>query len=355
MKKTAFCVALWLVPTFVANAQQPPALPCMFDDVKCAATARLKSPTRNKFYWSAAFAKPLEQRFGTAPDELLIYLNLDNISAGYPNRPHAASLPADLQRDVHDAIAELPASLKQLIDKKLAGIYFVKDLGGTGYTDYVRGGWFSRDAGFIVLDMDVLEKQKANAWATWKENTPFKPDPAYKLETVIEAPGEDNRKNAIQYILLHELGHILSIGEKIHPSWEDRPKSEPNLDAFPFAKLSWAIDHAGDRYTSRFDAAFPERSDVVYYFGAKLDGKNVIPTYEKLQRTDFPTLYASTRPGDDFAESFASYVHTVLMKRPWEIRVFVDGKLGKTYRLCWEEKRCAEKRRLLEEFLGIKN
>ena len=50
-------------------------------------------------------------------------------------------------------------------------------------------------------------------------------------------------------------------------------------------------------------------------------------------------------------ESFVSYVHTVLLKRPLEIRLYRDGRIAKTYRSCWEEKRCAEKRKFLEEFL----
>lgn len=334
-------------------AQAPPALPCAKADATCARAEGIKSPSRTRAFWAAAFAKPLEQRFGTAPDELLVFLNLDNIAEGYPNSPHAAILPEDFARDVRDAIAELPALVKSLIDRKLAGIYFVKDLGGTGYTDYVRGNATERDAGLIVLDMAVLSKQTANAWATWKENTPFKPDARVRLEATIEASAQDNRKNAIQYILLHELGHILSIGENIHPVWDKPPNSEPGLDKFPFANLAWEIDQAGNRYSSRFDAKFPERKDVVYYFGAKLDGKAMAGVYEKLEGTSFPTLYAATHPGDDFAESFVSYVHTVMMKRPWEIRLFQDGKLIRSVGLCWEEKRCAEKRRLLEGFLGV--
>jgi hypothetical protein len=231
----------------------------------------------------------------------------------------------------------------------LAGIYFVSDLGGTGFTDYAKGGWFSRDAGFSVFDIDVLAKQTANAWATWKERSPFADDPAFRLEARIENEAGDNRKNAIQYILLHELGHILSIGEDIHPRWDEAPSS---VDDFPFARLSWEFIPAESRYASLFDKPFALRRDVVYYFGAKLAGRQMPDVYGQLAATNFPTLYAATRPGDDFAESFVSYVHTVMMKRPWEIRLFQDGKLIRTVGTCWEEKRCAEKRRLLEEILG---
>ena len=336
----------------VASAQAPLIHECKTGEVKCAFEARGKSPVRNKSFWAAALAKPLEQRVGAAPSELLVYLNLDNIALGLPNRPHAAVIPVDFLKDMNDALAELPPQVKSLVAQKLVGIYLVKDLGGTGLTDYVHGGWFSRDAGFVVLDIDVLTKQSANAWATWKENTPFRADSAYKLEAQIENEAGDNRKNAIQYILLHELGHIISIGENVHPRWDGPPSS---VEKFPFAALSWKLDPADGKYVSRYDdSVLGERSKLRYYFGASLSAGRMTPLYTQLLETNFPTLYAATHPGDDFAESFVSYVHTVLQKRPWEIRLFSEGKLEKTITSCWDEKRCAEKRAILEQTLGFK-
>jgi len=279
------------------------------------------------------------------------YLNLDNIAGGFPNKPQAVAIPADFLKDVNDAIAELPEQVKRLIAKKLAGIYFVKDLGGTGYTDFINSGKSGANAGFIVLDIDVLTESTANGWATWKERTPFITDPQYRLNAIIEADGQDNRKNAIQYILLHELGHILSLGENIHPRW-DQPKDKINLDHYPFAYLSWEIGNQPDSlYISRFEPRFPLRKKTVYYFGPILYADQMAAVYEQLKETNFPTLYAATGPEDDFAESFVSYVHTVMLKRPLEIRIFQNDKITKTYKSCWEETRCATKREYLEKLL----
>ena len=283
---------------------------------------------------------------------MLVYLNLDNIASGLPNRARAVQIPADLLKDVSDAIAELPPSIRALVDEKLVGIYFVKDLGGTGFTDYVHGGRFSSDAGFIALDMDVLARQTANAWATWKENTPFIFDGSYKLEAQIENEAGDNRKNAIQYILLHELVHIISIGENIHPRWDG---SASSVHKFPFARLTWKFVPGNRKYVSRYDDSFfGERGEVRYYFGPTIAVQRMASLYAKLMDTNFPTLSASTHPGDDFAESFVTYVHTMVQKRPWEIRITSGGNVAKTYNSRWEEKRCAEKHRILEGVLGVK-
>jgi len=337
-----------------AFAQASNVLPCHENARKCATELRAQSPVKKMSYWVSAFKKPVEQRVGIAADELVAYLNFDNIAGGISNKPHATPVPEDFLKDVKDAITELPPRIQKLISKKLAGIYFVKDLGGTGYTDYIDNGKFGPSAGFVVLDIDVLLKNSANAWATWKERTPFIPDPGYRLDAVIETGTQDNRKNAIQYILLHELGHVLAIGGIFHPLWGQSSGKAP-LDGYPFAQLSWQYGVSDDfEYLSKFETQFPLRKNIAYYFGAKLNSNQMAMTYDQLEETSFPTLYAATNPSDDFAESFASYVHTVMLKRPLEIHIYRDGSNIKTSKPCWGEPRCAAKQRLLEDLLGVR-
>ncbi len=304
-------------------------------------------------FWETALAKPLVQRIGVAPPELVEYLNYDNIANGFPERPRAARLGADFRRDVQRAFAEIPLEVKRLLAPKLAGIYLVENLGGTGYTDQIVDTVGKGVADYIVLDVATLNKRSANAWATWKENTPFAARSGFRLTAEIETPRHNNRKHAIQYIVLHELAHVLAINENFHPFWGIEPKDMASTASFPFFLLSWAVDGPNNQFVTLFDTSFPERKDVVYYFGAKLVADQMVATYDDLDRTNFATLYAATRPGDDFAESFASYVHTVLMKKPFAIRIYSGGRLVKYYGSCWDEPRCADKRKLIERFLNV--
>jgi len=354
MVRTIFCLALALVSIALpATTIAQKKLNCAYSDKECAGKALLGHAVTRLAYWQAALAKPVEQRTGVAPPELIEYLNYDNIKNGYPDRPRAAKLSADFLQDVQHALAEIPPEVKRLLAPKLAGIYFVDRLGGTGYTDAIFDSAQNAVAGYIVLDASVLSQRSANAWATWKENTPFAARPGFKLTAEIETQRGNNRKNAIQYILLHELGHVLSINEYFHPFWGLAPKDIPSSDNFPFFGLSWTVDRTKNQFVTRFDSSFPQRKDVVYYFGAKLAADQMIATYDNLERTNFATLYAVTQPGDDFAETFANYVHTVLMQKPFAIRIYQQGKLAKVYGPCWAEARCAEKRKLLERFLSI--
>jgi hypothetical protein len=335
-----------------ALAQERVGLPCAPSDKACARKAVRNHAVRRLDIWKADLARPLDARIGGAPAALVEYLTLDNINNGFPQRPRAELPEPAFMEDVRAAIAELPPQVWRLFADRLVGVYFVEDLGGTGYTDAVSDLAGNRVAGYIVLDAAVLRPLTANAWATWKEGTPFKPHPGWALEARIEDAAGDNRKNAIQYILLHELGHVLSVGNTIHPPWDVDPKDTPASASYPFFDLSWTIERKANRYAALADKDLPQRRSVAYYFGAKLDASEMVSTYTNLEKTNFPSLYAATQPGDDFAEAFASYVHVVLLRRPWQVTVSRDGQVVNTFNACWDEPRCASKRRMLEQIVG---
>ena len=342
------CVALAVV---LGAFAQEVKLPCAHTDKACAFNKAKVHPVHDIATWKAALARPVGERIAPASPLIVEYLNLDNIFNGYPEKPRAAKLDPAFLADVKGAIADLPPGIWRLFNERFIGLYLVEDLGGTGFTDFVMDKGKKPVAGYIVLDAAILGRQTANAWATWKENTPFKLQTVFKLEARIEEDKNDNRKNAIQYILLHELGHVLSIGTDVHPSWALAPKDIPANAKFPYFSLSWRIDRAADKYVTLYDANFPQRKDVVYYFGAKLPATEMAPAYTSIEKTNFPSLYAATKPGDDFAEAFASYVHVVVMKRPWQITISRGGEVVKTFNACWDEPRCAEKRKMLEQLL----
>ena len=348
MTLTPFLLAAWLG---TAAAQAPGTVACAAGDKPCLLKRVKAHPARTEAFWKNSLSHPVGERQGPAPPGVVEYLRLDNLLNGYPEKPRASRLSADFVADVRGAIDDMPPAVRRVFDDTFAGVWFVEDLGGTGYTEMFLDPRGKPVGGFVVLDSTVLGKFTANGWATWKENTPFKAAPPWALEARIEADSQDDRRGAIRYILLHELGHVLSINRDVHPRWDISPKDVPPSARFPFFELSWTVDRKENRYASKFDAGFPARRSIVYYLGAKLAAGDMAATYASLEKTNFPTLYAATIPGDDFAESFVSYVHTMLMKRPWEITIRRDGNVVKTYRTCWEQARCAQKRRILEDLL----
>lgn len=324
---------------------------CSDKDKACLLRLLKSHKVKSTEFWKKYVAKPFEDRVFLAPRELIEYIDLDNRRHDYPQKPSQAMASEAFIDDVKTALKELPDLVKQRLQSKFLGVYLLSNLGGTGLTDYVLDKDGEPIAAFVILDAGVLKNRKANEWATWKESTPFKDDSSYKIEAQIELKKHDNRKNAIQYILLHELGHVISLNENLHPHWTIDPLKINDTQKYAFFNESWTIDKDTHKYISHFDSTlFPERQRVVYYFGAQLKAYQMLSIYNSLGKTNFPTLYATVGPSDDWAESFVTYVHSVLMKKPFKIEIKRSGQVVKTYSHCWGTGRCKKKEAILSKF-----
>lgn len=322
--------------------------PCT--DAVCAGAALADSPLRGLAYWGGALQRPMDQRLGAGSAALVGYLALDNLASGLRDRPQAVVPEASFMADLKAVIDGLPAVIQTQLQSRLLGIYLVGHLGSTGYTEQVADASGRPVAGFIVLDPGTLNQRTANQWATWKESSPFQASSVYRLRAEIEPPADDNRRNALQYILLHEIGHVLSIGSGLTPSWDDAPAGLGPLDRYRFTRLSWQVGPAG-QWQLRDEAGFPQRRDIVYYRHPRLPAAAMVPVYTRLAASDFPTLYAVTNPFDDFAEAFASYVHVVMLHKPYAIRLYQHGHMRLAYGPCWGLPRCAAKAAVLRQLL----
>ncbi len=175
--------------------------------------------TRQDAFWGKYRETKLEDKILKAPPEIINYLTRDNANQAWPNKPVSLDLPHDLIDDTRNALLEIPEPLLKKISSKTVGIFFVEDLGGSAITDFTMDKKKIPQAGFVVIDKSALNR-KANEWATWKESSPFSFDSKSSLSVTIESKKNNNRKNALQYILLHEFGHILNIGSPLLPIGE---------------------------------------------------------------------------------------------------------------------------------------
>ena len=122
---------------FVACAASQMMPSCRPGDSECASRALAASPVKRLAFWKAAFALPLEQRVGAAPREVIDLLALDNLSHGYPEHPRASTATDELRAEVVAALEAIPEPVKRHLSERLAGILFVDDFGGTGFTDSI--------------------------------------------------------------------------------------------------------------------------------------------------------------------------------------------------------------------------
>ena len=306
-------------------------------------------PVRRINFWSKFNYKklPLSERIFETPDEIIDYLRQDNVNQRWPNKPVASNRFLASKVQLENVIKQLPQNVRILADDLLAGVFFVSDLGGSAYSEYIRDKDGKPVAGFVVID-DLILSKSANEWASWKEGSSFIKPHSFNLKLVIA--DENTGSNALEFIFLHELGHIVSLNANMYPPWDESVSVDRDPNLYRFSKISWIIENKS--YVSLFDRFFSIRPNIQFYRGS-LKG-NPEAVYSALEKTNFPTLYSSTNPADDFADSFASFVHMVFMKKPYLVSVERNGQISKEYKPCWTQTRCSEKEKVLRDFLKLK-
>lgn len=304
-------------------------------------------PARSAATWSGWRDKALRDKVGPAPELLVDYLRLDNTINGYDQLPQSAPAGQGFADELLAAVEAMPPAVKAQLREYVLGIFLVTDLGSSAYTEVLRDG-APHPQGFIVLDVQALQRT-ANGWATWREGTPFRPATGMECRLLIEPAAQDLGRNAIAYVILHELGHLVGVATGAHDNWWEQ--GDPA--GYPFSAISWRRGKKGG-VTSHWDKGFPERARLRFYADAEaqLPGDQRLDIYSKLARTDFVSLYAATGSYEDFAETYAMYVHVVLQGRPWQLTVLGAGKPLLIMTAPILQPRCAAKRRFMAGLLA---
>ncbi len=322
---------LWVFPSNAADKKK------LFRDLKQHEARALST-------WHKFTGKDIKDRILPAPDIIIDYLRKDNQFQGYKERPRKPEIDAEFYSDIVMAVVELPESVRSHIHEHVIAVFLVEELGGSAYAELLRD-FDNNKMGFIVLDVGSLNR-KANEWASWRENSPFAWKGQYVIEAEIEQKTNDHRMSAIQYIFLHELGHLIGVAKKAHPHWfrGGHPQN------WPFTKLSWLSEKGGFKGKSKFDDTFTNRRKIKFYSfkDASLTSKEIDETYAQFLKTDFVSLYAATNMYDDFAETYAMYVHVVLQDRPWKIKILKEGQTSREITNPIMDKRCETKKKCLD-------
>ncbi|MGK5078160.1 hypothetical protein [Janthinobacterium sp. HLX7-2] len=301
--------------------------------------------------WDQLYDAPLLERLGPAQDEVIAHVAQVNAASGVAAQPVSTQVSADFHADVRAAMAGMPASVQALLDGVLLGVRYARQLGSSAISDIVVSAEGVILGVVVALDVDAFEQRTANAWATWKENTPFAAQDGYRLEAQIAVPEADNRQGALQYLLLHEFGHVLAAGRGLLPEWWNAAQAMREANDYHYLPLAWSITPAL-QVVPLPENDFALRADISYYQAPRLAASQMHAAYAQLQGANFATLYAATSMHEDFAESFASYVHAVMLDQPLRIRIFHHSALLLQYDGYWDAPRSAAKRYLLEQLLG---
>jgi hypothetical protein len=239
-------------------------------------------------------------------------------------RNYTAYVPDDNDmKIIARSLKELPSLTKKVIKKKLLGIYFINNLWGSGFADWVidREGKIYT---FLIFNPTVLKKSLSKM-ITHKEKTCFiLNDKRYRIELDC-----GRGSSGFFYILLHESGHVVDYITGISPF------VEPDM-----LKIK-GKSHGTNLFTEGIWKGYKKTignykfmKRVTFYGfskGPKINISEAADIYRGLSKSPFVSLYSTLSWAEDVVELLTFYHITEKMKRPFVISVFRDDKL--VYRL----------------------
>jgi hypothetical protein len=211
----------------------------------------------------------------------------------------------------------LPAWFDAMLKERLVGIYFVENLAGAAFTEFVLDKT-DKVYTFIAINPATL-RTGLSEWMTSREASCFSGAAAGAgAPSVFVDCG--TKYQALLYALVHECGHVADYVYHYTPYVEPTIK-ELGLGAArtPFIENIWT-DYA--KPEDRAD--FPGRTDVTFYQqngGPKIPLANAADLYRALENSPFPSLYAAQNWAEDFAECFTWYFFTDRLGERYQVGI----------------------------------
>jgi hypothetical protein len=142
-----------------------------------------KNPCWAIRYWGTDWKQvPFEKRIKEAPPELIDKISFENEIQGFQEKPEPLKPSPHIYNALKSIRSTLPKNIIDTLENQFIGVFSVKNLGGSGYTDVVYDNQGNEKYALIVLDSDILANWTANEWATWKANSTFKPEVDKNIE-----------------------------------------------------------------------------------------------------------------------------------------------------------------------------
>ncbi|MGL1886099.1 MAG: hypothetical protein OCD76_06260 [Reichenbachiella sp.] len=259
------------------------------------------------------------------------------VSASNIGIPHGSY--AYLQDSFQVLFENWPKVLKEFSNDHIYGIYIVAGLRSSGRIYQVHDS----DKFVIIINESVLSKDP-NVWMTETEESGIKYSSVNEeFEVIIES--SCSPVLTLENILIHELGHAFGVAHKLTTSFDHKLESCTSL---PFYDKSYSKSIEFEplsRYADHFNA-------LVYY--GDEESKILFSDYQELvvdlEKTSFPTMYASKNEMEFFAEIFYSYVHCEIQNKPFKyLLTDSNGKTTEVGNGIYDE-RCAYERAIIAAY-----
>ena len=284
---------------------------------------------------------PLTERVQILPQHIADSLRGGVFGADFAKNIAPAKNADYMLDDLEAAMDGIPAPVKRLVEDHLIGVFLVEGM-NLNNGSHAAGlaietiNFFRQYSGTVILIDRNATDARADQALAGLSFIPLDKYGYFSLEPRLARSGGNDRVTTLRTVLLHELGHVVDTARNIVPNSFSYGEVTPDCG---FACQSWnkPTIHRHRGQLSEAMAAL-NRGDIrAYVLGLP-------KTLEALKRSNFPSLYATLMPAEDFADSFAMYVHTVMLGEPWELTFRVDGSIVTEIGSCLTDGRCPGKR-----------
>lgn len=260
---------------------------------------------------------------------------------------------ADPVEDLYDHYP--PALQKMFCSVKF--IFIEKDFFGTAYAGQIKDSDGKINGAMIGIRKSLLDQPPDLAtWATWKEQLSF--GGVYDSYTLtpdlpqVLTQSQIQTNDFLYFVITHEFGHLLDFANDVNKTKScaeaenSQDHGECEMDEQGWGAFSWITDRK-----PKLENEFPHRSELCFYWceGKPLLKNDVPQVYADMDQTSFISIYATTQPWDDFADSVAYFT----MSKNLKLNYLISTKQGKTYDIVARLKspRFSKKYAYLEKFL----
>ena len=276
----------------------------------------LSIPAKNLKSYTFNPITSLAERVQPTPDFLLNYLMKIDKRKDYTSYTLSKAEYALIK----DYLLKLPPLNRKILKERLIGIYFVNNLIGSGWMEYVLSD--NDDMYAIIIINPRTLKNSLSTWLTYRENTCFI-NRSSEIRVEIDCGKEFS---GLMFILLHETSHIVDF--ILHYTPYVSPEM-PKLNGFK-VKYSGFVQGIWEGYRKPLKKyEFANRKNLTFYGlndGPKIDVTDAVMLYRQLANTPFVSLYGSQSWAEDFAELITFYHLTERLHQPFTINYYENGE-----------------------------
>jgi hypothetical protein len=272
----------------------------------------LSIPAKNLKSYTFKPTKSLAERVQPTPDFLINYLMKIDKRKDYTSYTISKAEGAI----INGYLLKLPPLHRKILKKRLIGIYFVSNLIGSGWMDYVLSD--NNDLYAIIIINPLTIGKSLSTWLTYRENTCFS-NRSSQIRVEVDCGKEFS---GLMYVLLHETTHIVDFILQYTPYVSPEM---PKLNGFK-VKYSGFVEGIWEGYRKplkKYD--FANRENLTFYGvnnGPKIDVTDAVMLYRQFANTPFVSLYGSQSWAEDFAELITFYHLTERLHQPFTINYY---------------------------------